>query len=105
MKQMDSLIDKIIELRLRGYVENFKISGGRLTTDNGMQSFQPDQIRINEFYRFEGDSNPDDMSILYAIETNSGIKGFIIDAYGVYSDPEESDFMQKIKELHKGNIY
>ena len=103
--KMDTLSQRMNDLKDKGYTEDFKISGNALKTNDGIQSFSPKQIKINEHFRFEGESDPADMTVLYAIETDSGIKGLIIDAFGVYSDPEESDFMQKIRELHKSNIY
>jgi hypothetical protein len=31
-------------------------------------------------------SNPDDNSVLFAIESNDGLKGTLLDAYGVYAE-------------------
>ncbi|HYB42610.1 MAG TPA: hypothetical protein VEL75_12605 [Candidatus Methylomirabilis sp.] len=42
---------------------------------------------IREFHRFEGISDPDDMAIVYAVESRSGVKGTLADAFGVYADP------------------
>ena len=42
---------------------------------------------IREFHRFEGISDPDDMAIVYAIESKSGVRGTFADAFGVYADP------------------
>jgi len=103
--KMETLSERMNELKNKGYKEEFKISGNFLQTGDGAHSFSPTQIKVNEHFRFEGESDPADMAVLYAIETDSGIRGLIIDAFGVYSDPEESAFMQKIRELHKTNIY
>ena len=103
--KMGTLSEAMNELKNKGYREEFKISGNSLKTGDGEQSFSPKQIKINEHYRFEGESDPADMTVLYAVETDSGIKGLLVDAYGVYSDPEDAKFMQKIRELHKTNIY
>ena len=42
---------------------------------------------IREFHRVEGVSDPDDMAIVYAIESKSGVRGTFADAFGVYADP------------------
>ncbi len=102
---MDTLAERTNDLRRKGYDTEFKIEGNQLKTNDGTETFSPRQIKINEFFRFEGDSDPADMSVIYAIETDNGKKGIIIDAFGTYSDPEQSEFMEKIRELHKGNIY
>lgn len=49
-------------------------------------------------YRFEGDSNLDDSSILFAISaTKSNLKGMLVDAYGAYADPLNIEMIQKLK--------
>ena len=53
------------------------------------------------FFRFEGDSDPADNSILYVVETNDGTKGTLIDAYGPYADPKVSKFMQQVDDIQK----
>lgn len=37
-------------------------------------------------YPFEGMSNPDDNSIVFAISSHSGVKGVLVDAYGMYAE-------------------
>jgi hypothetical protein len=57
---------------------------------------RPKDLVIREYYRFEGISDPDDMAILYAIESTSGVRGTLADAFGVYSDPATSEVMQDV---------
>ena len=52
------------------------------------KSYQPDELVIVNTYRFEGESDPGDMTILYAIEAEDGSKGLCMDAYGSDSSPE-----------------
>ena len=59
--------------------------------------FQPSELVIEIFYRFEGNSNPDDMAVMYAILANTGTKGIIIDAYGTYENNELGDFLRSVK--------
>ncbi len=56
--------------------------------------------QLKKYIRFEGDSDPADMSILYAIETNDGDKGTYVDAFGTYGDQSPdtvSEFLQQVK--------
>jgi len=46
-------------------------------------------------------SDPDDMAIVYAIETAGGIRGTLVDAYGVYSDPAVSAFLATVPIVEK----
>jgi hypothetical protein len=40
---------------------------------------------VDEFHRFEGMSSTDDNSIVFAITSDNGAKGLLVDAYGVYA--------------------
>lgn len=65
------------------------------------ESFGPEQVRIVDHYRFEGESNPDDMSILYAVETTTGLKGTISNSYGPYADENVDTFLKQVEDLGK----
>ncbi len=94
-----------VENRLtkEGFAHDFKITNGRLhTLDPSLgKSFAPDEVTIVDFYRFEGESNPDDMAILYAIEAHDGTKGTIAASYGTYADTDTDDFLKKVEDLGK----
>jgi hypothetical protein len=84
-----------------GYTENFKVVAKGLTTEGSDKFYTPDQIRISNFYRFEGWSAPEDNSILYLIETEDGRKGMLIDAYGAYADAKLSGFIRDVEDIQK----
>jgi len=44
-------------------------------------------------------SDPEDNSIIYAIESKDGHKGILIDAYGAYSDEHKSAFIAGIEVI------
>lgn len=48
---------------------------------------RPEDVRIRDYYRFEGISDPDDMSVIYALEARDGTRGTLTDAYGSDADP------------------
>lgn len=84
-----------------GYTENFTVNSKGLVTADGKTIFAPDEIKISNFHRFEGNSNPDDSSILYLIDTNDGRKGTLIDAYGAYADATISSFIREVEDIQK----
>ncbi len=103
-----SMVDAVADLKERGYVADFKIisctgeednaeDGCRLKTFNEDKMYDSDDLVIREHYRFEGPSNPDDMSVVYAIEANDGVKGTVIDAFGTYSSAQLSEFFRNIR--------
>ena len=85
-----------------GFTEDFRVAEGRLVSfSDAKRTYGPEDVTIVDFYRFEGESNPDDMAILYALETNDGLKGTISAPYGVYSDEDVNDFLQTVEDLGK----
>ena len=100
---MQSLVQVENKLNKDGYTQDFNVVDGRLQTINSdsTKSYAPDEVTIVDFYRFEGESNPDDTSILYAIEANDGAKGTISTAYGVYADSDTDDYLKQVEDLGK----
>ena len=85
------------ELMRRGYVERFAVRGGQLRALGSGQAFGADDLTIREYQRFEGVSDPDDASVVYAIETRSGTKGLLVDAFGPYADPEVGRLLETVE--------
>jgi hypothetical protein len=80
-----------------GYDKNFKANENGLECLETQKTYQPGELQVVNFYRFEGISDPSDNSILYVIETADGVKGTLVDAYGAYSDPLVEKFMKQVK--------
>ena len=101
VKNEETLKRVVDELSRRGYTEHFKAVEGGLQALGTGQRFEPKDLVIRGYYRFEGISDPDDMAIAYAIESRSGVRGILIDAFGVYSDPTTSEVLKRIPMLGK----
>ena len=98
---MKTLVSCLNSLLASGFETQFKaliIGLKSLATD---KIYKADQVKVLNFYRFEGESDPSDNSILYAIETMDGERGTLIDAYGPYSDTNVTNFMQQVEEIEK----
>jgi hypothetical protein len=98
MKTLSQCMTKLIQ---NGFTANFMVFEGKLTIIDEPQKYTPEQVKIDNFYRFEGESDPSDTSILYAIQTHDGTKGIIADAYGVYADTGVSEFMKQVIDITK----
>ncbi|MCB2380529.1 hypothetical protein LGH70_23245 [Hymenobacter sp. BT635] len=98
-----SLINVEKKLDADGFTEDFTVKDGRLCSFRSdiKKSYGPEEVTIVDFYRFEGESDPDDMSILYAIECNDGVRGTISSAYGTYADSDSLEFLTKVEDLGK----
>ncbi len=98
LKSLQACLAKMIA---EGYTDDFK------ATDDGLKSlrtdkvYTPEEVNIVNFFRFEGASDPDDMSILYVIEGKDGIKGTLVDAYGPYASPEVNQFVLAVENINK----
>ena len=98
MKSLSACIAKMIE---EGFTDDFKALPTGLKSLRTDKIYQPGDVRIVNFFRFEGNSNPDDMSILYAMETKDGIKGTLVDAYGTYADADVNAFILEVENMQK----
>jgi len=96
---MTTLSTVMENLRLRKADNEFRWTPEGFTAGKG-KNYQPNELAILKTYRFEGESNPSDSSILYVIEANDNLIGYSLDAYGMYSnhDGEEGydNFIRKI---------
>ena len=92
-RTLDGVLD---DLTRRGFAEHFRVVDGWLRALDSGGMFRANQVSVPEYYRFEGVSDPDDMSILWAVETRSGVRGTLVDAFGVYSDPLVADFLKDV---------
>lgn len=100
MNNEENLMSK---LEQHGYTGQFRVEKDRLVNLTSGKKYKSADVKAVNFYRFEGISDPDDMSILYAIETTDGAKGTLSDAYGNYSDDDTGAFMKQVeieKKLH-----
>jgi len=102
MKNYESLVDALRDLKTRGYTQYFEME--YFTIYCGLLDIRltPEEFTVDETYRFEDDSTPDDSSVLYVISSKDGkIKGTLVDAYGVYAENMSFDMAMKL-ENHVG---
>src|SRR5690349_6758399 len=98
-QKMKTLAGSIKHFMKRGYTEDYKVNDQGLKALRTEKIYQPEEVKVVDFHRFEGSSDPGDESILYAIETSDGGKGTLVDAYGSYSDERVTAFMYKVEEI------
>jgi hypothetical protein len=68
---------------------------------DGEQKFFPSEFEIAEIYRYEGDSDPGDQAVVYAIESSNGLKGILVTGYGAYSDAIDGAVLRKLRLRNK----
>jgi hypothetical protein len=94
----DTVSDAVSGLKKRGYTMDFNLSENCLVCHE--DKFDVNDFEIVEFYRFEGDSDPADEAVVYAIESNRGQKGVLVSGYGPSSEGMSADMAKKLR-IHK----
>lgn len=101
MNSTDTVTDALKELKRRGYTVDFNIAFDKIICSANKICLNPHEFEIVEVFRFEGDSNPSDEDVVYAIESKDGnVKGTITSAYGMYAETVSSGMIQKLS-MHK----
>jgi len=100
-QKMNTVSESINKAVKSGYRKDFLVENDALTYEGAKKSYRPEEVRIRNFYRFEGESDPADSSILYLLKTSDGTMGTLLDAYGMYADPSIALFVKKVQEIHK----
>jgi hypothetical protein len=98
MKKYKSLVDALNDLKSRGYEANFETESFCLYCGDLDMRLDPEEFRVDEEYRFEGDPNHDEDAVLVAITSSSGIKGTLVDGYGSYVDNGNFEKARQLQE-------
>ena len=93
-----TLSETINGLKKEGYTLDFNVRQDRIVCHQSNAELSPDDFEIDKLYRFEGDSNPDDQSILYAISSlKYNMKGLLVNGYGITADEATDALIAKLK--------
>jgi hypothetical protein len=93
-------IDYIKIYQEKGFTTNYYFQDDKLINTETKTEYVPNDIFIVAEHRYEGMSNPSDLSILYIIKTNNGEKGTLLLGYGPTADLELADFFKKIPKVN-----
>ncbi|MFZ1305376.1 MAG: hypothetical protein WAR80_06000 [Ferruginibacter sp.] len=106
MNPPETVTGALQELKTRGYIVDFNIAFDKIICSENKICLNPHEFEIVEVYRFEGDTNPADQDVVYAIESKDArpdgsfgrgqIKGTMTSAYGVYAETASADMIKKL---------
>lgn len=88
-----SLSETIHFLQHNGYTEDFNL-------ENACREFDedPSQFVIEETFRFDNQSDPDDQCVLFAVHNKKrDIKGILLNSFGLYHDSATSKLANKLQ--------
>lgn len=96
MYNYDTVVEAINGLKARGYIIDFNLANDRIICTNKVNCLRPEDFEITEVHRFEGDTNPSDEDVVYAIESaDKKVKGVLTSAFGTYADSVSTELIHK----------
>ena len=100
-KNYETVTEAVNDLIKRGYTTDFSIhtEKEKLICNQIAIELSPEEFEIDETYRFEGDTDPGDEMIVFAISAkHHNIKGIVVNGYGMYSDSASSKIVERLKK-------
>ena len=93
----ETVSEAINDLSKRGYTVDFEALNvyKNVQGHNTTVQLTPDEFEIDETYRFEGNTDPGDEMIVFAISSKKqDLKSIVINAYGMYNDSSTSKIIE-----------
>ena len=95
--RLETVTDALTRLRADGYRADFSATDqGDLVCHGCNRTMHPTDVRVDHTIRFEGDTNPDDQDIVFAIQCVCGCKGTYSAAYGPATPPEDAAVLRQL---------
>ena len=92
-----TLSEAVNDLQKRGYTDDLSIAEHCVICHAKGINLDPADFEIDEFHRFEGNSDPEDQSIVYAISSiHHDIKGILVNAYGMDASAMTQELVRKL---------
>jgi hypothetical protein len=90
---VNEVLDRLTQ---RGFTEDFRTRGDALITRRCPHAHAPEDLAVEEVYRFEGVSNPDEEAIIFALSCPDGVRGTFTVAYGPSMDAADAEIAQRL---------
>ena len=90
----DTVSTAISKLRKLGFNTDFNLKDNCLRHQEGF--VKAGDFIIVDVYRYEGNSDPADEAVVYAIESYNGIKGILVTGYGISYDPDSEEILKNL---------
>ena len=98
MFSYETVVEAIDDLKNRGFEKDLNYAFDINICVKVSDYLQPEDFHIVETYRFEGQTNPSDEDIVYAMISKDGnIKGVFTGAFGLYDDGHSIEVMRTIE--------
>ena len=97
----ETVSEAINDLKSRSYTKDFSIKPDQdcLICNKTSICLSPKEFKIDEIHRFEGYTDPGDQMVVYAISSQiHKIKGFVVNAFGIYADDKTSEIIELLQK-------
>jgi len=99
--QLETLQEAIARLASAGFSDSFQAVRGGLRSLDSKQVIASEHLLVEEIVRFEGESDPGDAAVLFALRSHDGkLAGTFVSGYGPATDPEAARVMQALEAAH-----
>jgi len=84
-----TVLEALEDLKEKGFIDDFNL-------DYEFIIANPEDYSVEHIYRYEGNSDPDEESIVYGITSLSGKKGVFVSGFSANSDNEAAKILEKL---------
>jgi len=96
----DTVSEAVSGLKKRNFNVDFNLEENCLVCHG--DKFDVNDFEIVEVYRFEGNSDPSDEAVVYAIESVNGMKGILVSGYGISAEGMSAEMAKKLSMQIRG---
>ena len=97
----DTVTEAVNGLKNRGYSRDFNLNFDCIICHELGLPLKPEEFAITEVHRFEGNTDPADEAVVYAIESKHGEKGILVDGFGVSADELSGEMIEKLRLVNR----
>ena len=97
MHDLPPLSVTLAQLQKEGYTEDFNLRESHPADQRAAIQLSPEEFTVDKYFRFEGNSDPNDEAIVYAISARHGNrKGTLVNGYGLSSDAGTDELVRAL---------
>ena len=99
---MEDLAHAVERLTEAGFRDDFRAERDGLRAVKAGRTFAPESLVVEEVVRLEGESDPDDEVVVFALRSPSPeTRGTYVVAYGTYVDPIDAEMMRRLSHASR----
>lgn len=102
---METLSQALVRLAASGYKQDFVARPNGQMQDSAHQSYDAHEFLVEEVARFEGTTDVEDESAVYALRHTSGLRGTLVVVFGPNIPTEELEVVEKLQNQQRPNRF